>query len=118
MRTRLSPAIAALATCLTCQADAHAFLLRAIPGVGSEVSAPSTLRLEFTEAIELPFSGVEVTTAQGKPVEVTHVRTARGDQKVLLGDLPPLASGTYRVKWHVVSVDTHRTEGDFAFRVH
>jgi len=31
--------------------------------------------------------------------------------------LPPLPAGTYRVKWHVVSVDTHRTQGDFKFTV-
>jgi len=31
--------------------------------------------------------------------------------------LKPLAPGTYRVKWRVLSVDTHVTEGDFTFRV-
>jgi hypothetical protein len=31
--------------------------------------------------------------------------------------LPPLAPGRYRVRWHVVSVDTHRTEGEFGFEV-
>ena len=31
--------------------------------------------------------------------------------------LKPLAPGTYRVKWRVLSVDTHVTEGDFIFRV-
>ena len=31
--------------------------------------------------------------------------------------LKPLRPGTYRVKWRVLSVDTHVTEGDFTFRV-
>ena len=31
--------------------------------------------------------------------------------------LKPLGPGTYRVKWRVLSVDTHVTEGDFTFRV-
>jgi methionine-rich copper-binding protein CopC len=31
--------------------------------------------------------------------------------------LPPLAPGRYRVRWHVVSVDTHRTEGEYSFSV-
>ena len=31
--------------------------------------------------------------------------------------LNPLGPGTYRVKWRVLSVDTHVTEGDFIFRV-
>jgi methionine-rich copper-binding protein CopC len=28
-----------------------------------------------------------------------------------------LSPGTYRVHWHVLSVDTHKTEGSFSFRV-
>jgi hypothetical protein len=28
-----------------------------------------------------------------------------------------LPAGTYTVKWHVLSVDTHTTEGDFTFHV-
>ena len=31
--------------------------------------------------------------------------------------LPPLAPGHYKVRWHVVSVDTHRTEGAFSFDI-
>jgi hypothetical protein len=36
---------------------------------------------------------------------------------VLQVPLKPLGPGTYRVKWRVLSVDTHVTEGDFTFRV-
>ena len=31
--------------------------------------------------------------------------------------LKPLAPGTYKVIWRVLSVDTHRTQGDFTFKV-
>ena len=31
--------------------------------------------------------------------------------------LKPLQAGTYTVKWHALSVDTHTTEGDFTFQV-
>ena len=31
--------------------------------------------------------------------------------------LKPLEAGTYTVKWHALSVDTHTTEGDFTFQV-
>jgi hypothetical protein len=31
--------------------------------------------------------------------------------------MPALLPGAYRVHWHVVSVDTHMTEGDFSFTV-
>jgi hypothetical protein len=29
----------------------------------------------------------------------------------------PLMPGVYQVHWHVISVDTHRTEGNFSFTV-
>jgi methionine-rich copper-binding protein CopC len=31
--------------------------------------------------------------------------------------LKPLAPGSYRVRWHALSVDTHNTEGSFSFTV-
>jgi methionine-rich copper-binding protein CopC len=29
----------------------------------------------------------------------------------------PLTAGAYKVEWHVVSVDTHKSEGAYAFKV-
>jgi methionine-rich copper-binding protein CopC len=40
-----------------------------------------------------------------------------GDGRRLRVSLSALSSGTYRVVWRVLSVDTHVTEGDFTFRV-
>ena len=40
-----------------------------------------------------------------------------GDDKQLVLAVPPLGPGRYRVIWHVVSVDTHRTEGEYTFTV-
>jgi len=39
------------------------------------------------------------------------------DRTLLRVSLPPLAAGTYKVIWRVLSVDTHVTEGDFTFRL-
>ncbi len=99
------------------EAEAHAFLLKSAPAVGAAVTAPSTVRLEFSEGLELAFSGIDVTNGTGALVAAKNVRFNGADHKVLLADLPPLLPGTYRVKWHAVSVDTHRTEGDFSFTV-
>jgi methionine-rich copper-binding protein CopC len=98
-------------------ADAHAFLVKSDPAVGATVAAPKTLRLEFSEALELAFSGIDVTNGSGGAVPARNVRLDSNDRKVLLADVPLLPPGAYRVKWHVISVDTHRTEGDFAFSV-
>ena len=102
----------------TGEAHAHAFLLKAEPPVGAAVAAsPKAVRLVFSEAIELAFSGVDVTNGSGGAIATQKVRFGGNDHKVLLTDLPPLPPGTYHVKWHVISVDTHRTEGEFIFTV-
>ena len=42
---------------------------------------------------------------------------APDNPKRLVIGLKKLGPGTYTVKWHVVSVDTHHTEGTFTFSV-
>jgi methionine-rich copper-binding protein CopC len=39
------------------------------------------------------------------------------DRKLLRVPVKALAAGRYTVKWHVLSVDTHTTEGNFTFNV-
>ena len=99
------------------EADAHAFLLKSDPAVGATVSDLKTLRLEFSEAIELGFSGIDLATASGVALALNGVHFADEAHKVLVAGLPMLTAGAYRVRWHVVSVDTHRTEGEFGFTV-
>jgi methionine-rich copper-binding protein CopC len=103
---------------LTARADAHAFLVRSSPPVGSAVQTTAReLKLEFSEAVELAFSGIEMTTASGARVPLQPVRYGDTARRQLVTAFPMLMTGSYRVKWHVVSVDTHRTEGAFTFMV-
>src|SRR5258706_6150589 len=81
------------------EAEAHAFLLKSNPAVGAAVTAPETLRLEFSEGLELAFSGIDVSSGTGAAVAAKNVRFNGADHKVLLADLPPLLPGTYRLKW-------------------
>lgn len=100
-------------------AFAHAFLDRAVPAVGSTVSgSPSELRLAFSEALVPAFASVQITTAQGAPVAAGKATLDPTDPSVLHVRLAqPLKPGAYKVTWHVVSVDTHRTDGSYAFTV-
>lgn len=99
-------------------AFAHAFLDHAAPAVGSTVSAaPAEVRLFFSEAVEPLFSGVELTTADGAAIVTGAAVVDPRDPMQLVLKVPPLSPGRYRVRWHVVSVDTHRTEGDFTFEI-
>ena len=96
----------------------HAFLERAQPRVGSTVkAAPSQVRVWFTEALESAFSTLEVVNERGERVDRGPAHVDAANPAMLQVPLKPLVPGTYRVKWRVLSVDTHVTEGDFTFRV-
>ncbi|HZK92374.1 MAG TPA: copper homeostasis periplasmic binding protein CopC [Stellaceae bacterium] len=97
---------------------AHAFLDHAVPAVGSTVAAaPKQVRMFFTEELEPHFSGATLSAAGGQAVATdTAVLDARNPMEMVLS-MPPLAPGKYKVSWHAVSTDTHRTEGDFTFEI-
>lgn len=119
MRRFLLQAFAAVAMSLPAVgALAHAFLDRAVPPIGGAVPIPpKEIRLTFTEGIEPRFSGIELATSEGRTIATgPAVRDPRDDKQLVLA-VPPLAPGRYRVSWHVVSVDTHRTEGDYTFTI-
>jgi methionine-rich copper-binding protein CopC len=98
--------------------EAHAFLQRAEPAVGSTVqTSPSEVRIRFTENIEPAFSGIQVFDPSGKKVDKHDVGLDRSDHALLHVSLPRLGAGIYKVVWRVVSVDTHVTSGSFTFQV-
>lgn len=100
------------------KANAHAFLDHAAPSVGSTVQpAPTEIRLWFTQDLEPAFSSLEVTDQSGKRVDAGDAKVDSNDASELHATLTPLPPGTYKVAWHVVSVDTHRTDGEFTFTV-
>ena len=100
------------------QAWAHAFLDHAVPKVGSTVTnAPTEVKIWFTQSVEPVFSSVVVQDDKGKEVDKKNMHPDDKDKSLLIVSLPPLPDGTYTVIWHVVSVDTHRTQGHFKFTI-
>ena len=98
--------------------QAHAFLDHASPAVGSSVpTAPTVVTIWFTQDLEPAFSNVTVTNEAGQRVDLGNARIPPGSPAELHIGLRPLPPGTYLVSWHVVSVDTHPTEGTFTFEV-
>jgi copper resistance protein C len=118
MKRALIP-IALLATGLpVAAAVAHAFLDHSLPAVGSSVSAgPPELQLFFTQELELAFSGVTLSSGDGQAIATGAASIDPQNRAEMVLKLPPLAPGHYRVSWHAVSVDSHRTEGTFSFDV-
>ena len=98
--------------------SAHGFLEHSDPSVGSKVhSAPADVRIWFTEAIEPRFSSIQVFDATGKQIDKKDTHSDPSNHSLFQVLLPRLGPGSYKVIWRIVSVDTHRTNGDFTFQI-
>ncbi len=114
-RTALAAMVPLLVLLATRSVSAHASLDHAEPRVGNTVTtAPREVTLWFTQKIEAAFSTITVVNSAGQRIDDGKVRVS-GNRMAI--SLRPIGAGTYRVKWHVLSTDTHRTDGDFTFKV-
>ena len=105
-------------TMMTPSVLAHAHLNQQVPAADSVVTAPQALTLNFSEGIEPGFSGVVVTDAHKQVVKTGAVtRDEKNKAQLIVPLAQTLATGTYRVDWHVVSVDGHKTKGSYHFSV-
>lgn len=122
-RVKLALSLLSLVACLTSStAFAHAHLESQLPAAGSEVTTPKELRLNFSEGVEEQFTKVAISLdGPGVGTEIIQtqsVATDPADKKVLIVvPAVPLAPGNYKVEWHAVSVDTHKSEGVYRFKV-
>src|SRR5580704_5246481 len=108
-----------LALALPRIATAHALLVKAVPAVGGSVSAsPPEIKITFSEAVEPRFSGLAIKGADGRAVATGAASVDPADHATLIVPVKTaLQPGAYKVSWHVVSVDTHKTQGSFSFEV-
>lgn len=99
--------------------EAHAFLVRAEPRVGSKVNkSPTEVRVWFSEMVQLRLSSIKVFDASGKQVDKKDAHIDRANPAVLSVSLvPTLTAGSYKVVWRVTSSDTHVTDGNFHFEI-
>lgn len=99
---------------------AHASLSRSTP-VDNEVlaSAPSEIRLWFTETLEPSFSHFYLQDIEGQRLPLPESTIAETDSRQMVVALnETLPDGVYTVVWRVLSsADTHPTTGSFAFVV-
>lgn len=99
--------------------SAHAQLQQAVPAVGGTVSSsPTEIRLKFSEGVEPQFSVIALQSESGVTEQLGKAAVATGDSSTLMAAVPQaLKPGVYTVSWHVVCVDTHKTQGTFQFTV-
>jgi methionine-rich copper-binding protein CopC len=96
---------------------AHAHPKSEMPADGATVAAPPEVSIVFDDALEPALSTLSVTDAQNHVVTTTKSELDATTHKTLSLKLPTLPAGAYLVKWVAVSLDGHRTSGNYHFTV-
>lgn len=99
--------------------SAHANLTRSEPLAGSaNATAPTTIRLVFSETPELKYCEIKVYDVNGQSYEQGALQLIPGEPLGLAIGVRALPQGVYTVSWRSSSaVDGHTTAGSFAFSV-
>lgn len=115
----LATSVVLVAGLMSQQALAHAHLKTETPAADATLkTAPTELSLGFSEGIEPNFSKVTLSGPDKKDVVTGALALAANDNTQAIVPLnTPLSAGKYTVSWHVVSVDGHKTEGQYSFTV-
>lgn len=110
---------AGLTTLDPAPAHAHAALVGTSPVSGAQLdSAPSEVRLRFSERITVAAGGVVLQDATGATVPTEPaVVPPEAPTEVRLALPPDLGDGTWIVSWRVVSADSHPISGVLVFSV-
>lgn len=98
-------------------ARAHSFPEEETPSAGQTLSAPpAQVSIKFDAPIEHLFAKLEVDGPDGKNCSVGDPSFG-DDTRTLAVKVGALAPGLYTVKWAVVGIDTHHTNGSYVFTV-
>jgi copper transport protein len=117
-RAGLVGIVAAAALALPASAWAHAALLQTVPLASRTTNtAPTEVRLRYSEPVEPRFAIVSVTDAAGRQVTAGNPSTAPGSPQTLVTPLQRVPEGWYLVFWRVISADGHPVRGAFTFAV-
>ena len=109
--------VGASALALACvAAQAHAIVVSSRPAVGTAMKEDDVaVELRFNSRIDHRRSRLSLIGPDSKRSDLFILDGAQPD--VVAADAGRLASGNYRLRWQVMSIDGHITRGDLPFRV-
>ena len=115
---RLAVMLVALTlTALAREASAHSFPQDQYPSAGQMLAAPPTeIRIKFDAPIEKLFAKLQVLDSEGKDHAIGAPEVS-SDGVLMTAKVEALKPGEYTVKWAVLGVDTHHTEGSYSFTI-
>ena len=98
-------------------ARAHSFPEQETPSAGQKVaSPPPEVVIKFDAPVEKLFAKLEVADADGSN-QAVGAPLISDDGRQLSIKVGALKPGDYTVKWAVVCIDTHHTNGSYIFTV-
>lgn len=96
---------------------AHSFPASENPSAGQTLAIPPpTVAITYDAPIEKLFASLEVDNTAGVNQAAAPPQVSP-DGSTLSVPVAHLAPGDYTVKWRVVCIDTHHTEGSYSFTV-
>jgi len=99
-------------------AFAHALVLESRPAQGAQLTeAPREVYLRFNSKLEKHLSHVTIATDKGQPVALPIAVDGGEKPDRLVLPLAHLGPGSYLVRYKVLAVDGHITEGILRFSV-
>jgi copper resistance protein C len=98
-------------------ASAHSFPEQENPSAGATIpAAPAQVTIKYDAPIEKLVDSLQVLDATGQD-KAAGAPQVSPDGHQLSVPLAPLSPGEYTVKWRVVCIATHHTEGSYSFTV-
>ena len=110
-----SRAVAWVAVWVPALALAHAILTKTSLEGGVTADTATTVTLRFNAGIEASFTRVQLVDAKGE-ARALEVAQGEGPDRVTVS-LPPLAAGSYGLRYKVLAADGHVTESLLRFKV-
>jgi len=102
-------------------ADAHPRLVAANPAPNASVVHPARVMLRFSEKLIAPFAKADLMMAAAPNAAMAKLASnatlAADGRTLVVTPRAPLVRGRYTIAWHVVSTDTHKVAGSYAFTV-
>lgn len=96
----------------------HSSFVQSEPASGERVAeAPGTVRVVFAAPVETAGLAASVLAPDGAELARAVDRTADDPQAIEIALDPGMATGSYQVRWRVLSTDGHVTHGLQRFRV-
>jgi copper resistance protein C len=96
---------------------AHSFPEYESPAPGQTVAtSPTIITIKYDAPVEKLFDSLKVLNAAGENQAIGMPRLS-ADGYELSVPVKTLGPGHYTVKWRVVCIDTHHTQGSYSFTV-